>query len=106
MQNRAYKVHLLKSIKDPEVFYTSEFFDSLFDANEFIHWLSCQLSTPAVYQIVEYHINAVNQYIPIPHPIAVKPATKCKYYPPYPLTLSVRKKRSKYKHENKLYYEY
>ncbi len=101
-----YEVHLIKNVLDPEVFYISEPLHSLFDCNEFLHWLSCQLSTAIHYRIVKYNRSFDGNYVCTPYPASRKKPTKCKYYPPTPLYMNILRRRRNYREEKKLYYEY
>lgn len=99
-----FDVNLLYGPEDPEVL-TSESFNTIYDCNAFIHWLSCQVSTAITYQIVEYTKDGP-VYIMKPYPICKKRPTKCKHFPPQPLLRDVLRRRRAYREENGYYYEY
>ena len=105
-----YKVQLLSHdgkscTHNPGVLMTSEVYDNLHDCREFIHWLSCQLSSAIYYRFIEFtqddDFNYVHHY-----PIMTKAPTKCIYFPPEPLYLYNKRKRRIERNLKGLYYEY
>ena len=110
MQLLNYKVQLLDHSGKhcnipPTVFYTSEVYSNLHDCREFIHWLSCQLSSPIHYRFIEFAQDGDFNYIHH-YPIMSKPPTKCIYFPPEPLYLYNKRKRRMERNLKGLYYEY
>lgn len=113
MKHRVYfKVQLLDCVKNlhnpsepPIVIMTTDVLLTMYDAHEFVHWLSCQLSTPFYYQILEFceedNVRYVNAF-----PALEKAPTPCKYWPPEPLYLHIKKKRRQERNHLGLYYEY
>ena len=105
-----YKVQLLSHTGKhcnyaPEVLMTSEVYDNLHDCREFLHWLSCQVSTSIHYRFIEFTPSDVYNYVHF-YPIMSKEPTKCVYWPPCPLTLSIKKQRRQNRHQHGFYYEY
>lgn len=89
----------------PQVFYTSEVYSNLHDCREFIHWLSCQVSSPIFYRFLEFSSDEDFKYVH-PFPIMTHKPTQCIYFPPEPLYLSNKKKRRVERNQKGLYYEY
>ena len=105
-----YKVQLLSHNgkhcnHTPEVLMTSEVYDNLHDCREFVHWFSCQVSTPFYYRFLEFTEDGDFKYVHH-YPIMTKSPTICSYFPPTPLYLSIKKHRRHYRHSHGLYYEY
>lgn len=99
-----YKVQLLHPYGS-EVIMTSEPLECMHDVREFVHWLSCQLSSTFRYRIIEFTSLDGIDYAHS-HPIMEKKPTHCVYWPPQPLFLYIKKKRREERSRLGLYYEY
>ena len=85
---------------------TSEALDELYDAKQFLFWLSCQISTSIPYQIIiEVYVDGYTFHKELPKSF-YPPTQDIKYYPLEPFTRYKKRTRLKYREQNKQYYEY
>lgn len=100
-----FELQILFSVDRPVVLLRRSF-NYFHDVREFLKWMSCQISTKFPYRIVEVVKIMDGIYKHIVGSVVFQYPTKCKYFPPIPLFLSVKRKRRKTRDENKLYYVY
>lgn len=68
--------------------------------------MSCQISTKFPYRIVEVVKIFDGVYKHKVGPVVFQQPTNCKYFPPTPLYMSIKRKRRKDRDAQKLYYVY
>ena len=102
-----YYVILFTSVKSSDILMTSEYFNFIHDAKEYVNYIAHSVTGEIPYQIVEVSViddQEFEEYFP--RSVMKSRAWDCEHLPPSPLFMHIKKKRRKEREQLGYYYSY